>query len=209
MFFQKVNAQSILQTNPVVAIHVSEYTQDHWANPSWNYFAIYTMLKEAFKSDGTSFIEVSDAQIEAGELLISGVPKYPILFSLASIISNQESTQLSNYVSAGGFIYAGASSWTRYENGTQRSNFALSAQMGLRCTSTPPYNWVQVQTAKRVADNQLVNCVPANVNMDWRLPLADHTLVQLDYNQIDPHYAWKASVTLTNPAQVLRHDGAL
>jgi hypothetical protein len=204
IFLQTVNAQPAPQTKPLVAIHISEYTQNHWTNSYWNYFALYTMLEEAFKSDGTPFVEVSDAQIEAGDLLLSGTPNYPILFSLAcECVSDQEATQLSNYVSAGGFIYAGASSWTRYANGTQRSNFALSAQMGLRCTNPPPNNWAQVQTARRVADHQLVNCVPANVNMDWRLPLADHTLVKLDDYQVDPHYAWRASVTSVNPAQVL------
>jgi hypothetical protein len=204
MFFQTATAQPAPQTKPIVAIHVSENTQAYWTNPSWNYFALYTMLEEAFKSNGTPFIEISDAQIEAGELMLSGTPKYPILFSIAcECISNQEATQLSNYVSAGGFIYSSASSWTRYENGTQRSNFALSAQMGLRCTNYPPNNWAQVQTARRVANNPLVDCVPANVNMDWRLPLADHTLVKLDDYQVDPHYAWRATVTAVNPAQVL------
>ncbi|MCW4025615.1 MAG: hypothetical protein NWF01_11370 [Candidatus Bathyarchaeota archaeon] len=204
LIFQTVNAQPIPQTKPIVAIHVSEYTQEHWTYTSWNYFALYTMLKEAFKSDGTPFVEVSDAQIEAGELMTSGTPTYPILFSIAcECISDQEATQLNNYVSAGGFLYASASSWTRYEDGTQRSDFALSAQMGLSSANLPPNNWAPVQTARRVADHQLVNCVPANVNLNWRLPLEDHTLVKLDDYQAEPHYAWMTSVTEVSPAQVL------
>jgi len=92
------------------------------------------MLEEAFKSDGTPFIEISDADIESGDLLVSGVPKYPILFSLASeCISDLAASQISSYVAAGGFVYVGASAWTRDSNGQERLNFALSSQIGLSC----------------------------------------------------------------------------
>jgi hypothetical protein len=204
MFFQTAKAQIPPQTTPTVAIQTSEYTQTNWTNPAWKYFSLNLMLKEAFKSDGTPYVEISDQQIETGNLLVSGVPKYPILFSLAcECISDKEAQQLSSYVSAGGFVYAGASSWTRYENGSLRTDFALSPQMGLKCASSPSNNWGQVETAKRIVDNRLVNCVPLNVNIDWRLPLNDHTLSQLNTSLPDPHYAWKTTVTSTNPAQVL------
>ncbi len=204
--------QTTSQTLPVVAIHVSENTQSHWTYTSWNYFAIYKMLEEAFKSDGTPFVEISDAAIESGGLLDSGVPKYPILFSLASeCISDAAATQISNYVSAGGFVYAGSSSWTRYADGSYRSDFALSTQMGLNCVNAPAdNNWGQVQYASRIASNRLVNHVPANVNIEWRLPLTDHTLPALIRQQSSPHYSWRVETTLTNPAEVLMtNDGGV
>ena len=89
---------------PVVAIHVSEVTQNletltatpptptgsgtsgkEWCYTSWHYFVAHESLKEALRSDGTPFVEVSDADIAAGDLLYpDGSPRYPILISLAS-----------------------------------------------------------------------------------------------------------------------------
>lgn len=204
VLIQNSQAQAPSGILPVVAIHVSEYTQAHWAYTSWTYFAINRMLEEAFKSDGTPYVEVSDQDIENGGLLVGGSPKYPILFSLAAeCISDTEAAQISSYASAGGFVYVGSSSWTRYANGSYRSDFALSSQMGVRSISSPSSNWAQVQTATRTTSNRLVNNVPANVAIDWRLPLTDHTLPALDRNQNSPHYAWAASTTTSNPAQVL------
>ena len=203
-FFKSATGETSPQTQPVVAIHVSENTQAHWSNSAWEYFAVYRMLEEAFKSDGTPFVEISDAQIESGTLLVSGIPRYPILFSLASeCISDAGAAQIKSYVDAGGFVYAGSSSWTRNANGSQRSNFALSAEMGLSCISSPPNNWAQVQNVFRSVDNRLVNHVPKNVQIDWRLPLTDHTVNSLQTSGVDPHYAWKAQATASNPAQVL------
>ena len=142
VFFKIAVGAGGSEASPVVAIHVSENTEANWTNPSWEYFAIYRMLEESFKSDGTPFVEISDASIESGGLLVSGVPKYPILFSLASeCISDSEASQISSYVSAGGFVYAGSSSWTKYADGSTRSDFALSSQMGLSCSNSPSNDW--------------------------------------------------------------------
>ena len=131
------------------------------------------------------------------------MPKYPILFSLASeCISDSEAFQISSYVSAGGFAYVGSSSWTKYEDGSPRTDFALSSQMGLRSTNSPPNNWAQVQNVTRIADNLLVNHVPKNVEINWQLPLTDHTVCSLAPKN-DTHYAWAAETTVNNPAQVL------
>src|SRR4051812_6846919 len=89
---------------PVVAIHASELTQalegfpamaptptgpdtsgKEWWYTSWHYATMFESLKEALRSDGTPFVEVSDAQIASGALRnADGSPKYPILVSLAS-----------------------------------------------------------------------------------------------------------------------------
>lgn len=201
---QNSQAQAPPGILPVVAIHVSENTQAHWSYSTWTYFSINRMLEEAFKSDGTPYVEVTDQDIENGGLLVSGSPKYPILFSLAcECISDTAAAQIASYANAGGFVYVGSSSWTRYADGSYRSDFALSTQMGVRCVSSPSNNWAQVQTAIRTASNRLVNSVPANVAIDWRLPLTDHTLPALERNQNSSHYAWAARTTTSNPAQVL------
>ena len=83
LFFESAVGESSSQTSPVVAINVSEYTQAQWANPSWKYFAIYGMLEEALKSDGTPFVEISDASIESGGLLVSGDAKVSDTFQFS------------------------------------------------------------------------------------------------------------------------------
>ena len=107
-------------TLPLVAIHVSEYTQAKWPYTSWKYFQMYSIIEESLRSDGTPFVEITDAQIEGGNLLTaSGSPKYPIFISLAAeCISSLEAQRIKEYVQAGGFAYVGSSSWTRNQDGT-------------------------------------------------------------------------------------------
>ena len=123
---------------PVVAIHVSELTQalDTMNNgwwTSWHYFVLPESLKEALRSDGTPFVEVSDADIAAGNLLFpDGSPRYPILISLASeAIADNEIAPLRDYVAAGGFLFVGSSAFTRNPDGTTRGDFALANELGL------------------------------------------------------------------------------
>ena len=203
-FFQAAVGDGTSEVSPVVAIHISENTETHWANPSWTYFSTYRMLEEAFKADGTPFVEISDAQISSGQLLSSGTPRYPILFSLADeCISDVESAQISSYAAAGGFVYASSSSWTRDADGSPRDDFALSSQMGLTCTNPSLNDWVQVTHVHRAVDNRLVNHVPKNVDINWRLPLTNHTVCSLEVTDLEPHYAWATHTTATDPAQVL------
>ena len=59
-------------------------------------------------SDGTAFTVVGDSNITAGVLLSNGVPKYPIVISLASeAIRDDEIAAFTNYVAAGGFLFVG------------------------------------------------------------------------------------------------------
>jgi hypothetical protein len=164
------------------------------------------MLEVALSSDGTPFVEISDEDIEAGELMSGGKPKYPILFSLAAeCISDAAVSKIESFVSAGGIVYVGSSSWTKRPDGSARTDFALSAQMGVKCVNVPPNNWVTVGTAIRIASNhRLVNHVPKDVSINWRLPLT--------YNTTRPwtchyHYAWATRVTDNEPAEVLMTIG--
>ncbi len=60
-------------------------TGKEWWITSWRYFVAYQSLEEALKSDGTPYVEVSDSDIAAGKLLTTdGVPRYPIVISLAA-----------------------------------------------------------------------------------------------------------------------------
>jgi hypothetical protein len=124
--------------SPIVAVHASENTAVHWTNPYWKSFHPNRFLEESFITDGTPYVELSDAQITAGGLLSNGVPRYPILFSLATeAISDAEAAQILAFVQAGGTVYVGSSAWTKFQDGTPRSAgsghpaFALGAAMGL------------------------------------------------------------------------------
>src|SRR5580698_8039129 len=107
-------------TQPIVAIHDSELTRAfetqaasngvpagtgfQWWTTNWHYFVMPEALQEMFRSDGTRFAVVHDSDITAGALLTNGVPKYPIMFSLASeAMRDDEIAPLTNYVAAGGF----------------------------------------------------------------------------------------------------------
>src|SRR5581483_6820752 len=125
-------------TQPLVAIHDSELTRaletmpatngtpsgpgttgNQWWPTNWHYFVMPDAVKEALRSDGTAFTVVSDTNISAGVLLTSnGLPRYPILISLASeAMRDDEIAPLTNYVAAGGFLFVGSSSFTRTTNG--------------------------------------------------------------------------------------------
>jgi hypothetical protein len=84
-----------------------------WWTTAWQYHVAYESLKEALRSDGTPFVEVSDSDIVSGALLYSdGSPRYSILFSFASeAVDDAEIIPLQNYVNAGGFLFVGSSSF--------------------------------------------------------------------------------------------------
>src|SRR5438876_7328903 len=94
------NAQ---ETQPIVAIHDSELTRAlesipataptpsgpgttgfEWWTRDWHYFVMPEAVTEALRSDGTAFTTVGDSNITAGLLLTNGLPRYPIVISLAS-----------------------------------------------------------------------------------------------------------------------------
>ena len=175
---------------PVVAIHVSELTQAletmpaapptpmgpgttgfQWWHTEWHYFVAYESLKEALRSDGTPFVEVSDADIAAGNLLFpDGSPRYTILISLAAeAIDNNEVAPLRDYVSAGGILFVGSSAFTRNPDGTTRGDFALANEMGLHKAKNSLQNWYQNLHFAKVVDNRLVTHIPAGT-ISWRMP---------------------------------------
>src|SRR5215831_8774309 len=99
-------------------------------------------MQEALRSDGTPFVKVGDSNITAGVLLTNGVPKYPIVISLASeAIRDDEIAQFTNYVAAGGYLLVGSSSFTRTTNGTSRGDFAIANQMGIHMVGSGLANW--------------------------------------------------------------------
>jgi uncharacterized repeat protein (TIGR01451 family) len=169
--------QTSANTLPLVAIHVSEHTQaldsgGAWYT-SWHYFVMYESLKEALRSDGTPFVEISDAQIAAGELLSpAGTPKYPILISLASeAIDDDEIEPLRTFVAAGGFLFVGSSAFTRNTDGTTRGDFALADEMGLHMVNpNHDQNWYQNTQFSKALDHRLVSHIPWGT-LTWYMPL--------------------------------------
>ena len=139
-----------------VAIHDSGWTRRFGlSSTNWNYFVMPESVKEALRSDGTPYVVVSDLDIANGVLMTTnGLPRYPILISLASeVVRDEEIGPLTNYVAAGGFLMVGSSSFTRYTNGTPRTNFALCAEMGINCSPSAT-NW---------ADNTYFTPIPESL----------------------------------------------
>ncbi len=190
-------AAPVLRGGPVVAIHDSELTRAletmaatnsgtptgagttgfEWWPTNWHYFVMPESLKEALASDGTAFEVVSDADISAGRLLTNGQPRYPIVISLASeAVRDDEISQLTNYVAAGGTLMVGSSSFTRQTNGAGRGDFAIGAQMGLHCATNILQNWFGNTNFLKLVDHPLISHFPSG-SLIWRLPsAADETL---------------------------------
>ncbi|MFZ5996136.1 MAG: hypothetical protein ACOYW7_01415, partial [Nitrospirota bacterium] len=181
---------------PLVAIHVSELTEAletmpaktptptgpgttgyEWWYTSWHYFVMPESLKEALRSDGTPFVEVSDADIAAGRLLYpDGTPRYPILISLASeAIADNEIMPLRDYVAAGGFLFIGSSAFTRNPDGTTRGDFALANEMGMHMVYPTLQNWYKTLYFSKVADHRLASGIPAGT-IAWRMPLSSQEI---------------------------------
>ena len=203
---------------PAVAIHVSELTQaletmpavsptptgsgttgNQWWPTWWHYFVMYESLKEALRSDGTPYVTVSDADIAAGGLLSAdGSPKYPIVISLASeAINNAEVTALRNYVSSGGFLFAGSSAFTRNPDGTTRGDFALSTEMGLHMVTAGLQNWSQNSTLTKVVDHRLVSHIPSGT-LAWDMPLTSEDIplgISPAHTTTTSFYVWRVNAS--------------
>lgn len=203
-----------LAAQPVVAIHVSELTQAletkaavsptpmgqgttgfQWWTPWWHYFVSSDSLKEALRSDGTPFTVVSDADIRAGNLLgPDGSPKYPIVISLGSeAISNDEIAPLLSYVSRGGFLLVGSSSFTRNPDGSPRGDFAIANAMGLHNASPSLDNWYQASTFTAASSHRLISHIPSGT-LRWRMPLTSDDVswgTSPSHGMEGSHYAWQ------------------
>jgi hypothetical protein len=202
---------------PVVAIHVSELTQAlesmpavpptptgpgttgyQWWPSSWHYFVAYESLEEALRSDGTPFVEVSDADIAAGHLLYAdGSPRYPILISLASeAIADNEIQPLRDYVSNGGFLFIGSSAFTRNPDGSARGDFALAAEMGLHIVYQDFLQnfYINLHFTK-VLDHRLAADIPSG-ELLWRMPLSSEEIPLgdvTDHSVRGSHYVFDVS----------------
>ena len=218
-----VEQDVVSRPEPMVAIHFSEQTAalenmpagagtptgpgtsgKEWWITEWHYFVMVEALKEALKSEGTPYIVVNDAQIRGGQLLkADGTPRYPILISLASeAISDDEIPPLRGFVSAGGFLFTGSSSFTRYPDGRTRGDFALAAEMGLHSTNASLQNWYQNGSFTKVVNHQLNAHIPAGTSA-WRMPLNAEQIpwgVWPAYPPHREHLAWQVNAA---GAQVL------
>ena len=206
---------------PVVAIHVSELTQNleelpavaptptgtgttgyQWWYTTWRYFVAHTSLQEALTSDGTPYVLISDSDIMAGKLRNSdGTPRYPILISLAAeAINDSEVSPLREYVNAGGFLFVGSSSFTRRPDGSQRGDFALATEMGLHMNYTTPsasndWNWYGNSRFTKAGSHRLTNHLPSGT-LVWSGPFAGEEIpwgVSPTHVAHQMHLAWRVS----------------
>jgi hypothetical protein len=129
-------------------------------------------LKEALRSDGIPFDVLGDVDVINGRLLdTNGRPKYPILFSLAcEAIADNEIPQISSYVAAGGFVFAGSSAFTRNTNGTTRGDFALTNEMGLHMVIHGLTNWGASGTFSKILADRLISHIPDGT-LNWEMPV--------------------------------------
>lgn len=187
-FAPTVRAQT---TQPIVAIHDSELTRAlesqpatgatpvgsgttgfQWWPTDWHYFVMPESVKEALRSDGTAFTVVSDANINSGLLLANGLPKYPIVISLAAeAVQNSQIAALTNYVAAGGYLVVGSSAFTRNPDGSARGDFAFANELGLHQVTPALTNWTINGTFSRTSNHRLVSHIPDG-QLTWRMPAA-------------------------------------
>jgi hypothetical protein len=177
-------------TQPVVAIHDSEFTRsletmpasgatpngtgttsNQWWITQWHYFVMPDSVKEALRSDGTAFTVIGDSNIMAGVLTnADGSPKYPILISLgAEAMDDSEIVQLTNYVASGGFLFVGSSSFTRNTNGTTRGDFAIANAMGVDMVVPALTNWFTDTTFTKISNHPILSMLPGG-QVQWQMP---------------------------------------
>ena len=204
-------------TQPLVAIHDSELTRAletmpasgatpagtgatgfQWWPTDWHYFVMPESVKEALRSDGTAFTVVGDTNISAGALVSNGVPRYPIVISLAcEAIRDDEVAQLTNYVAAGGFLLVGSSSFTRTTNGTARGDFAFANALGVHAVSSGLANWGANNTLTTQASHRLVGDLPGGA-LTWRLPASADEIswgTSPTHAFLAPHDVWQVQAT--------------
>ncbi len=201
---------------PLVAVHDSELTRAleampassptptgpgttgfQWWPTDWHYFVMPEAVKEALRSDGTSFAVVSDANISSGQLLNNGAPAYPIVISLASeAIRNDEIAALTNYVAAGGFLVVGSSSFTRDTNGISRGDFAFANALGIHLAAPGLTNWSANNYFTKQVNHRIVADIPSG-QLTWRMPSGADEIswgVSPSHPFLAAHDLWKVTV---------------
>src|SRR6185436_14988697 len=167
-----------------------------WIN-DWRYFVMPDSTKEAMRSDGTPFVTVGDSNISAGVLLTNGIPKYPILISLASeAIRDDEIAPLTNYVAAGGFLLVGSSSFTRNTNGTTRGDFAFANELGLHMAASALTNWAFNNNITKQGNHRLTAHLPEGA-LTWRMPTMAEEIpwgISPNHPFQAPHDIWRVNV---------------
>lgn len=183
---------------PPVAVHVSAMTTASLDNGSWLQIHPNMFLEEAFVSDGTPFVEVTDSQIAAGGL-VSG--RYPILFSLATeCISDAVASKIRDYVEAGGTAYVGSSAWTRKEDCSPRTDaggrpaFAIP-EIGLASGDA----WANIQSIVKVAEDPMIDHLSFGLSRWMMAPHYRQVPIDLD-GWPQEHGVWRASRAKSGPA---------
>jgi hypothetical protein len=217
LLFCSLLFNSSAQIQPLVAIHDSELTRFldssnapatgptptgtnttglQWWISDWHYFVMPESIKEAMRSDGTAFTVVGDSNITAGILLTNGLPKYPIVISLATeAIRDDEIAPLTNYVAAGGFLLIGSSAFTRNTNGTTRGDFAFANEIGVHMSVPGLTNWILNNTFTKQLEHRTINHIPGG-ELTWRTPAKAEEIswgISPAHSYLAPHDLWRVS----------------
>ncbi len=189
-----------LTTMPAVPPTPNTYpdTGFQWWEPDWNYFVMPDSLKETFASDGTAFTVIGDSNVSSGLLLTNGLPKYPIIFCLASeAIRNDEIASFTNYVAAGGFLFISGPAFSRDTNGVTLGDFAFANEMGVHMVLHGVTNYGADSTITRLVPHTLVNHLPPG-QLTWRLPAYSEEInwgVSPSHSYMNPHDIWQITAS--------------
>lgn len=167
------------RTLPVVAIHLSDRSREEWRYDQKfyvkgiEYFEAYTALEEILNSHKIPFVELSDAEIESGQLMTdSSTVRYPILFSLNNeVVSKEAVEQIRRYVSSSGTVFFSYNSFTRLaeEPGPRApKDCFVFDELGLYCMHES--NTIYSDTLEKQRDHYIVRHIPTG-ELAWRMSL--------------------------------------
>lgn len=194
--------EEIVSSTATVAIHISEATRTHWNNlggphNDWQHWHIYGFLMEQLRSDGTPFDVVLDADIHTGALMNEGELRYAIVFSLANdCISDDVAAKIEDFVSAGGHVFVGSTSWTRNENGVLRGTQPIEGKYDWTLINAGADNWfgpsfLPINTIDDNPDNQWLNHIDdiLPTSIWWQFPAVE-TISKIGIWQTDYAPDW-------------------
>ena len=146
-------------TLPVVAIHISENSQQNWQEqPFSNKIEGYASLQIILDSQKIPYIILSDKDIENNKLMINDKVKYPILFSINNPkVSPNTVSKIEEYVANGGTIFFNSNSFT------EKNCFTLQVQIS--CIQ----EFFKPDTAQKIKSHSSIDHIPRK-EVVWTTP---------------------------------------
>ncbi|MGE5508673.1 MAG: hypothetical protein ACM3RP_09370 [Chitinophagales bacterium] len=119
---------------PVIAVVQSEYTADAYAKMNSNFSAYFGTVEMLLFQENFEYDVVTDKDVEDGKLS-SGQYKLAIMVA-NNAVSDKEAAAVTEFVKAGGALFAGYNVALRNEKGELRKDFAIAEVLGLSMVGT-------------------------------------------------------------------------